>query len=57
MTRQLPPASIQSLKEALTRVYWYKSNLRSFLSQCLSDPAVLSQLNWSDYKRTSLQHS
>ena len=51
MTKQISPASIQSLKEALTLVYWYKSSLRSFLSQCLSDPAVLSQLDWSDYKR------
>ena len=51
MTKQISPAAIQALKEALTLVYWYKSNLRSFLSQCLSDPAVLSRLNWSDYKR------
>ena len=51
MIKQISPAAIQALKEALTLVYWYKSNLRSFLSQCLSDPAVLSRLNWSDYKR------
>lgn len=51
MTKQIAPAAIEALKEALTYVYWYKSNLRSFLTQCLSDPAVLSRLNWSDYKR------
>ena len=51
MTKQIAPAAIEALKEALTHVYWYKSNLRSFLTQCLSDPAVLSRLNWSDYKR------
>ena len=51
MTKQISPAAIQALKEALTLVYWYKSDLRSFLSQCLSDPTVLSRLNWSDYKR------
>lgn len=51
MTKHISPAAVQALKEALTLVYWYKSNLRSFLSQCLSDPAVLSRLNWSDYKR------
>lgn len=51
MAKKIAPAAIQSLKEALTQVYWYKSNLRSFLSQCLSDPAVLSRLNWDDYKR------
>jgi hypothetical protein len=51
MKKQIAPAAIQALKEALSLVYWYKSNLRSFLTQCLSDPAVLSRLNWSDYKR------
>ena len=51
MAKHISPAAIQALKEALTLVYWYKSNLRSFLSQCLSDPAVLSRLDWFDYKR------
>lgn len=51
MSKKISPAAIQSLKEALTLVYWYKSELRSFLSQCLSDPGVLSRLNWSEYKR------
>lgn len=51
MTQRVSPAAIQALKEALTLVYWYKSDLRGFLSQCLSDPALLSRLNWSGYKR------
>lgn len=32
-------------------VYWYKSDLRSFLTGCLSDPSVLYRLNWERYKR------
>lgn len=51
MQKTIAPAAIQSLKEALTLVYWYKSELRSFLSQCISDPGVLSRLNWTEYKR------
>ena len=51
MPKKIAPAAIQSLKEALTLVYWYKSELRSFLSQSLSDPKVLARLNWDDYKR------
>ena len=51
MTKKISVAAIQSLKEALSLVYWYKSELRSFLSQNLSDPSVLSRLNWNDYKR------
>ena len=44
-------AAITSLSEALTNVYWYKSELRSFLTQILSDSGILSKLNWEDYKR------
>ncbi len=51
MSKKIAPAAIQSLKEALTLVYWYKSELRSFLSQCISAPEVLSRLNWAEYKR------
>ncbi|MFL1452885.1 hypothetical protein ACJO5Y_00390 [Marinobacter sp. GN3S48] len=51
MQQKIAPASLQALKEALTLVYWFKSELRSFLSQCLSDPQVLARLNWDDYKR------
>lgn len=51
MTKNISVAAIQALKEALSLVYWYKSELRSFLSQSLSDPSVLSRLNWNDYKR------
>ena len=51
MKQQISPAAIQALKEALTLVYWYKSDLRSFLSQCLSDSTLLSRLDWSGYKR------
>lgn len=51
MQKKISVAAIQSLKEALSSVYWYKSELRSFLSQSLSDPGILSRLNWNDYKR------
>ncbi len=51
MQKIISPAAIQALKEALTLVYWYKSELRSFLSQCISDPGILSRLNWEEYKR------
>jgi hypothetical protein len=32
-------------------VYWYKSDLRSFLQNTISDPAILARVNWEDYKR------
>lgn len=51
MTKRLSPAAVPALKEALCAVYWYKADLRSFLQQCLSNPAVLATLNWESYKR------
>jgi hypothetical protein len=50
-TKKIAPAALLALKEALTHVYWYKPDLRSFLTHCLADPTILSRLNWSDYKR------
>lgn len=50
-TKKIAPAAIVALKEALTNLYWYKGDLRSFLTSTLTNPALLSRLNWSDYKR------
>lgn len=51
MAKQLSPAGIMALKEALCSVYWYKSELRGFLQLCLSNPAILNNFNWENYKR------
>lgn len=51
MAKQLSPAGVMALKEAQCSVYWYKSDLRGFLSLCLSNPAVLNSFNWENYKR------
>ena len=51
MAKRLTPAAIVALREALCNVYWYKADLRSFLQQCLSNPAILATLNWENYKR------
>jgi hypothetical protein len=51
MTKRLSPSAIVALKEALCAVYWYKADLRSFLHQALARPAILSSLNWENYKR------
>src|SRR5437016_3076455 len=49
--KKIAPAALNALKEALSRVYWYKSDLRSFLTHCLSDASLISRLNWQEYKR------
>jgi hypothetical protein len=35
----------------LSRIYWYKPDLRSFLHHTIDAPEVLARLNWDDYKR------
>jgi hypothetical protein len=49
--KKITPVAIVALKEALTNLYWYKSDLRSFLTSTLTNPALLGRLNWEDYKR------
>jgi len=51
VAKQLSAAGIMALKEALCSVYWYKSELRGFLQLCLSNPAILNNFNWENYKR------
>ena len=51
MVKKIAPAAIVALKEALTNLYWYKSDLRSFLTSSITNPSLLGSLNWEDYKR------
>jgi hypothetical protein len=49
--KTIVPAALVALKQALTDVYWYKADLRSFLTATLSRPDLLARVNWEDYKR------
>jgi hypothetical protein len=49
--KRVNAAAINALKEALTYIYWYKRDLRSFLVQTITNPNILSRLNWDNYKR------
>lgn len=51
MSQKIAPAAIVALKDALTSLYWYKKDLRSFLSGTIEDPNLLGGINWNDYKR------
>ncbi len=50
-TKKVSAMAIQALKEALCSIYWYKSDLRSFLQNCLSDKSILTVADWQGYKR------
>jgi hypothetical protein len=49
--RRIAPDAIVALKRALTTVYWYKNDLRSFLTTSLRNPHLLSRINWAETKR------
>ncbi|MDI5986266.1 restriction endonuclease [Halomonas sp. M4R5S39] len=49
--KKVSAVAIHALKEALCSIYWYKGDLRSFLSNCLTDQSVISSVSWENYKR------
>src|SRR5690554_5220574 len=49
--KKISAAAINALKTALTNIYWYKSDLRSFLDHTITNKQILSYLDWNDYKR------
>lgn len=51
MTKKIAPGAIVALKEAHSNLYWYKNDLRGFLSNTLENSGLVAAVNWSDYKR------
>lgn len=51
MTKKINPAAIHALNEALSLAFWYKKDLRAFLSTALPDNPIVTQLDWTDFKR------
>src|SRR5579871_2783018 len=51
-TRRINPAVLHPLKEALTLAFWYKPDLRAFLTTCLGRGELVAHLDWTDYKRS-----
>lgn len=50
-SKAINPQAIVALKDALAKIYWYKNDLRSFLTSALGDSPLLVNVNWEDYKR------
>jgi len=48
--KKISAAAINCLKESLSTIYWFKSDLRSFLLATISDTSLLARINWSEYK-------
>lgn len=50
-SKRVNASILQPLKEALSLAFWYKKDLRAFLSVVLPDVGLVSHLDWTDYKR------
>jgi hypothetical protein len=51
VTRCINPAALHALKEALVLAFWYKNDLRAFLTSALGRGEPIAHLDWMDYKR------
>jgi hypothetical protein len=51
MAKKYSAVAVQGLKEALCSIYWYKSDLKSFLRHALSNQTILGKADWDSYKR------
>ncbi len=52
MKKKVSPQAIGSLENALSVIYWYKNDLKSFLYRALEDcTEILAVINWDDTKR------
>lgn len=51
MTQRISPNALQALMDALSTVFWYKTDLRSYLTAATGDPALIGRLDWNAYKR------
>ncbi len=54
--KTISPAALNALRDALVRIYWYKSDLRSFVTACLPAAAVPRTVNWQANKRDTVNH-
>jgi hypothetical protein len=48
--QRVSPNAVQALKDALSSAFWFKRDLRGYLSSALLDTALLAGVDWEDYK-------
>lgn len=46
MKKQLTPAALVAIKEALTHIYWYKRDLKTFILNSLPERIDISRIDW-----------
>lgn len=48
MNKTLSPAAVVALKDALANIYWFRKDLRTFLSSCMQNNHLLSKYDWQN---------
>lgn len=46
--KKVSPAALIALKEALAAVYWYKKDLRSFITYTIKNSTIVSTIDWQN---------
>ena len=46
--KKVSPAALIALKEALAVIYWYKKDIRSFISYTIKNNAMVSTIDWQN---------
>jgi hypothetical protein len=46
--KKVSPAALIALKEALAAIYWYKKDLRSFITYTIKNRAIVSTIDWQN---------
>lgn len=54
MKKAITPAALHALKEALTNIFWYRRDLRGFVTAVLDDSGLVNRVNWDGYKRNAV---
>lgn len=54
--KRVSPAALAALREALSNLYWFKSELRSFIEDATGERRLLAEINWDgQVKRESVR--
>ena len=47
-SKKVSPAALIALKEALSAIYWYKKDLRSFITYTIKNSTIVSTIDWQN---------
>jgi hypothetical protein len=51
MRQKLSPLAVQAFEDALSKIYWYKDDLKRFLIRGLGDSSLVNKANWNEPKK------